>query len=734
MNLKLLTGTHETYIFAFGALALFGAITYWHNASFPPSRSNRPLAIFLKTARTLAFLAVALLSFNPSLSYDRTETEKGKFLFVFDKSLSMGFSDSAKAGASRFESAAAALADGRVIEKIGEANDTQFAVMDAGLTPVKGPADALGAVPGGPTDISAALGALMQRSDLSGALIVSDGRNTGGIAPESLARYVKFPVFTLGTGANSGVRDAAVADASYPRSAYLNEECEIAAEISASGIEGAATTLTLKENGEVRRQVPVSLDRARRQVKVPLKPSRTGLVKYQLSLAPVDGEITTQNNDYSFFVNVTEHKIRILAIQSSPDADFSYMLKFFASSKDIKFSAKFLNTPNQRMLLKQSDLEGGFDILVLGNIDLVKMEPLLLKKIENVLSSGNASVLFTGGPDLSVPAEGPLADRFPLDMTGRVLAYEPAAYKPSPNTGAAASQIAKLSPIAKINSYMWNDIPELCGLNYLKTAGGAAAPVPRGPATVLYASFTCPATRGPVETPVLAVRNSPGKKSAALLGGSFWFLKAGQLFSKNAAFYDRFVSNLILWLYSKEDDRAFKVETDRANYYEGDRVFVSVSARNRDFSPMVNPSFTMTLAAAGGGGGQIKPQMTIADEGFYEFSFPAAAAGEHEITVAASEPGGKKDSMAARFIVLNSSKEMLDVTADYECLKKISEKTGGRFYEKENAASIVADAPKRGGEKTVRVVFSPFESGPVLGFVFSLLCLEWAVRRYSGLE
>lgn len=733
MNLKILTGSYETYIFMAAALLLFGAIVYWHNASFTRSSKARRLVLFLKTVRTLAFLTIAFLSFNPSISYDKLESEKGAFLFIFDTSLSMSFLDS-EGGAGRFESASSALVNSRAVEKIAEAHNVEFAAMAGELTPVKDLGAALKTVPGGATDISGALGALMQRNDITGALIVSDGRNTGEVPPESLAKYVKFPVFTLGTGAASSLKDTAITGVSYPKNAYLNEAAAIAADIACNGYPGAKTVLTLKENGEVKSRTPVSFDAARRQVKVPLKPSKAGLIKYELALAPLEGEITDQNNVFAFYINVTEHKIRILAVQNAPDADFSYMLKFFASGRDIKFTYKFLNTHSEKHLLKQADLDGGFDILILGNIDFTKLEPAMLKKFESVLDAGNSSVLFTGGPELAIPSEGPIAARFPFDMSGRSFAYEPARYRPAANNGAAAAQITKLSPIAKINSYMWNDIPELCGVNYLKNADGSdASEVPRGSDIVLYANFICPNSRRAVDTPILAARNAPGRKSAAILGGSFWFLKAGQLFSKNSAFYDKFFSNLILWLYSKEDYRAFKIETDRANYYEGERVFVSVNARNRDFSPMANPSFAITL-----GRGEktevIKPQVSMIDAGYYEFSFAAKNSGEQEITVAADDSGGKKDSMTARFIVLNSSKEMLDCTADYDCLKKISEKTGGKFYEKDNIASLFADIPKRGAERSVTVTFKPFENGAIFGLILILLCLEWAVRRYSGFE
>ena len=634
---------------------------------------------------------------------------------------------------SRFESALEAIKRSRVIEKISENSDIEFTCFSSEYKAAKSISEIEKAGLSGTTDISAALCELMRRSNAGAALIVSDGRSTSDIAPGSFARYIKYPVFTLGTGAGGAIKDVSIANADYPKNTYLNEACEISADISQSGFGGEKSVIVLKQDGETLSRTPVSLEQARRRVIIPFKPSKTGLVKYELSIPALAGEITEENNKFAFYINVTEHKIRVFIIQNTPDTDFSYLLKFFAANKDIVFNYKFLKTLSEKFRFKPSDLDGGYDILVLGGIDFTSLDGAVSKKIEDVILTGGPSVLFTGGHTFNITAQSPIAEKFPLPITDEGFVYEPVEYKLINCSGPAATQITKLSPIAKINNYMWNDIPKLCGINYLKNGQKNKGTNAARSETVLVTNFTPQSAERAVETPILAVKNTPGKKSAALLGSSLWFLKAGQLFSKNSNFYDKFFGNLILWLYSKEDYTAYKVETDRANYYDGERVFVSITARNRDFSPMNNPLFVIKhkrddkIEI-------IQPQINLIDAGYYEFSFKAEGGGEQEIIAEASDALGKKESMAARFIVLNSSKEMLDNTADYDCLKKISETTGGKFYEKDNIASLFADIPKHPALKEVSVTFAPFENGLFLTAILTLLCLEWAIRRYSGLE
>ncbi len=734
MNFKISAGFYEIYIFGVLAAALFISVLYSYSASFNKTAHTKKLVILLKSIRFTAFLAVAFLCFTPSVTYEKTENEKSPFLIIFDTSLSMNFNNDGKKN-SRFNNAINALADSGVIDNLKHRHDIEFFAFSNEIKNVNNFEELYAEPRSSNTDISAAISALIQKNEAKGALLVSDGRSTSDTDPQLLARYVKFPIFTLGIGAETNIKDISITHADYPRSAYLKEQAEVIVNIANSGFTGHKSTLALKQGDEIIERIPISFDNAAQKIKFNFKPSKTGLVKYELSIPSLEGEITDENNRFAFFINVTEHKIRILAAAQTPDTDFSYLLKFLASNEDIEFKFKFLKTPIEKMLLKPSDLDGGYDIIIFSGVNFTTPGAEIAAKLENTAASGMNSMLFIGGPDFNIKTSSPCASRFPFNLeSSDGFIYEPINYKPFPAANTSAEKLVRLSPVARINDYMWNDIPGLCGINLLKNNGAFKNTkfIAQGD-VVLYSDVKSEAANSIIRVPILTVKNSQGRKSAALLGGSFWFLKAGQLFSKNSNFYDRFMGNLILWLYSKEDGAAFKVETDRANYYDSDRIFVSISARNRDFSPMINPIFKISLKTAEGIE-TIEPPVNMSETGFYEFSLKPEKSGEHEIIVEADDSGGKKEKNAARFIILNSSKEMLDCTADYKCLKKISEASGGKFYDIKNISSITADAPARSAVKKINVTINTFESGAAFALILILLCAEWTIRRYSGLE
>ena len=190
MDFKISTGTYETYIFIALSAALFVMVLFLYNAAFKKTAQKKPLVTSLKLMRILAFVFIAFLSFNPSITYQRLESEKKPFLFVFDTSASMSFLQQGLKS-SRFEGALEAVRNNRVIEKISENNDIEFASFASEYKAAKSIDDIETSGLSGTTDISAALGELMRHSKAGAALIISDGRATSDIPPQSLARYIK---------------------------------------------------------------------------------------------------------------------------------------------------------------------------------------------------------------------------------------------------------------------------------------------------------------------------------------------------------------------------------------------------------------------------------------------------------------------------------------------------------------------------------------------------------------
>ncbi|MEZ7892731.1 MAG: VWA domain-containing protein [Candidatus Wallbacteria bacterium] len=727
MEFNFQTGNTEIIVFSVMAVILAYGVHYFYEKRHGGGH-NRTLASVLKFVRFLSFAVIFILALSPVFSFTKTSNERGRVLFIMDESGSMGFKNE---NSSRFNEAISVINSEKLIEKISANNEVYFGGFSGEFYNFKSFDEMSARTPAGTSDITNVVAEVLNKPEITAVVLISDGRSTSPNRPEALAKFLKAPFYTIGAGNSKNLKDLSISAVNHPKTGYLNEKTEMNVEIINNGYDNLKSVITLRENGNMVKQQPVNFDQGRVNVKIAFNPRERGLVRYDIELAGADGELTLENNKYPLYMNVIEHKLRLLYIESYPRQDFSFFQKYITSNKDTVLKAKFMESPNSKLKLDFNDI-GNFDILILGNIDFTKMDAKIKDKLSEEIQKNRSSVLFMGGPEFKLNKDDIFSKYFPLDLSEGII-YEPVRYKPVLTNFGLNNQIAKISPISKINSYIWDEVPELAGIsivrnNSAETAGGFDASV------ILSAKINSKLLSKVINAPVAAVKNSLAVKSAGILGESFWFLKFGLLSSKNSMLYDKFLGNLLIWLYSKDDSVTFKVETDKTNYFAEDNIYVMINARNADYSPMRSPAFNVTLKDGAGAETKIKEIPVFVDNGYYEFSFKAPKSGQYELTADAAEPKGAVMKSAAKFIVNNSSREFLSLGPDFDLLKTLAEKSGGKYYELKNAGSLPGDLPQKGRMVTTTTEYRPMEENTFFWLIFIMLSLEWAVRRFIGFE
>ncbi len=81
-------------------------------------------------------------------------------------------------------------------------------------------------------------------------VIVGDGRYNQGENPANLAAKFNFPVYTLGTGDTSGIRDISIADLRVNRTAFSGNKFPVEADIRMTGFQGKTIRFDLFHQGE----------------------------------------------------------------------------------------------------------------------------------------------------------------------------------------------------------------------------------------------------------------------------------------------------------------------------------------------------------------------------------------------------------------------------------------------------------------------------------------------------
>ena len=174
------------------------------------------------------------------------------------------------------------------------------------------------------------------------------------------------------------------------------------------------------------------------------------------------------------------------------------------------------------------------------------------------------------------------------------------------------------------------------------------------------------------------------------------------------------------------EERFVQVITDRDNYFCGDTVYITIRVLGErqlaEISCHINTP----------DGKKVKLEMSSVSDG-YSATFIPRKRGIYKVEVSASHKGGKTSGDSISFIAGEPSMEFVNTELNDELLKRLSEKSGGRYYTSETIWKLPDDIVIR--EKSVsRVCERKLWNNPWLfiGFL-TLLTVEWVVRKNKQL-
>ncbi len=219
----------------------------------------------------------------------------------------------------------AALGDSPLLKAVGQGKD-------------KEPDDDLPA-----TDLAAALEQLRQtRQDqpLAAVFLLTDAAHnrSGARDPrQAAAQMGGTPVYVVPIGATRRVRDVDLKAVSAPGVAMKGDEVVIEATLEAYQCEGETLHVELLRDGavvqqrELKLESPSTVERCRFNAQL----DEVGLARFQLRVAPLERELSEENNFEQFEVNVTRNHIELLLADELPRWEYRYLANCSAATRKL---------------------------------------------------------------------------------------------------------------------------------------------------------------------------------------------------------------------------------------------------------------------------------------------------------------------------------------------------------------------------------------------------------------
>lgn len=650
---------------------------------------NRSLAAF----RFIVVFLISLLLLGPVIRLVINESEAPQVVVLMDDSRSVLLADSARARG--------ILADISLMRKNLEAGGYEVTVR--GLSGNTDPVTFSGAT----SDIGGALRQVETDFDgrnLKSVVLISDGIFNSGISPAHSAPAV--PVHTIGVGDTVQRKDVQIRFLEYNKVAYQGNRIPIRAEIAAFGVESGTCLVEITSKGKVvaREQRPFQTGRNFMVIDFQVEAAAPGLRRFDVSVAPVSGEVNLTNNRAIAVVEVIDGKKKILVVAPSPHPDLS------------AFRAVIEQNEHYEMVLHiPGVMEAAPDLLQPGAVDLMiahqspDVKGLTAALIQTFLKA-KRPVLFVVGQQSDLRAISALPVPVTYERSGQwdevfgIPSSGPTLFQLPENTGAVMSRMPPLvTPFGKFTAPA--DARVLLG----QRIGNVVT-----------------------ERPLLFSVMRDEQRLGFLMGEGWWKwrLREHSLYDQSET-TDAILQQLIQFLSTTDDKRKFRFFPLKSEFSESGPVVFEAQVFNDLYQPVYGLPVKVDIRPEDGSKqsysmvpGPTSSRLSIAlPEGVYQYS-------------ATLERDGRTEKDAGVFSVVSLQLESQDLTADFGLLRRIATTSGGKFFlsmPQDMAASIASGSAKAASRITSEETYRPLiDWAWLFALLVMLVSLEWFLRRYHG--
>ncbi len=234
------------------------------------------------------------------------------------------------------------------------------------------------------------------------------------------------------------------------------------------------------------------------------------------------------------------------------------------------------------------------------------------------------------------------------------------------------------------------------------------------------------------DRPLLVVNNNTDVKEAVMLGAGFWkwrILEASR--NEETPSFNNIFSKLVQYLNTKEDKRKFRVTTSQDEYNDSENVVFNTDVYNEIYEKIYNIPVDLTVTDENG---QQQTYSYITSQGNSDYQIGGLKPGAYRY-VASTTLNDKKVSVSGGFSVIKLQIESVNLTADFNLLQRISDKTGGEFAtidQLDQLQTSLTQSPAKGVLYSEENYSQLVEIRWILLLITGLIAAEWFMRKFSG--
>jgi uncharacterized membrane protein len=576
----------------------------------------------------------------------------------------------------------------------------------------------------------------------AGVVILTDGvasRSAGERLSQAAedARTQSVPLFPVGLGSSDPDRDLELTDLLVERMAILGDPLLFTARVRSWGVDQEPVRATLRQVGEPRVLATTEIQPTTNPFSLELLtvPEDEGDLEYEVTIEPVRGESTLENNVARATVSVRSTQIRVLLVERSPRWEFRHLkpllerdkmieLKTVLQESDIDFVQED-RTALPGFPARQVDLNE-FDVVILGDIDLSLLNPQSLAHLKSFVSEQGGGLILVAGE-----RHNPLSYRgTPLEALCPVLLSElslPApevtesGFQLEPTPEGRSQAFLRLDDQSTDPALFWKTLPPL----YWSVEPGQRKPG----AVALAVQANRFGKDGKI--PVLVWQRFGAGQVLFHATDELWQWRQG----REDSVYGRYWGQAIRQLSRAKllgDDRTLHLASDRPVYTLGETVKLLARAPGGLQDGKSAESMVAIVERPGGERRRV-PMQKIGDEATeFEANWTSDLVGPYRAWIESAGPEAESD--ACRFRIEIPNRELRQRAADHNDLQEAARISRGQFYHWTKSAQLVRDLPAGRPITESKADYYPlWNRWELLLILLTCLTAEWIIRKRSWL-
>ncbi len=265
-------------------------------------------------------------------------------------------------------------------------------------------------------------------------VFLTDGIVTQGAPLEEAAATARgqgVPLFIVGLGSQSPVRNLAVSDLLVDDVVFRDDVVNFQFRLSAQGYAGREVRLVLRDAQRdtvlAETTVKAPEDDQPKRCQITYRPPQQGRFRFQVRVVPLEDEQTTSDNQVSRVVTVRDEKIKVLLVAGYPNFEFRHLKTMLERDTTVQLHtvlqeadweyAQIDKTALPAIPLDRDELFA-YDVIIYADVNPQQVPPSTMELLREFVVSRGGGMIFVAGPRY-LPLEyrnTPLEELLPVDL------------------------------------------------------------------------------------------------------------------------------------------------------------------------------------------------------------------------------------------------------------------------------------------------------------------------------